>query len=304
MPAVRLGTLQFGTVQWIGDIIQRHGLDSTNGFALQTTKLANGDAGRVALMADAADIVVSDWMFVAARRAAGTPLCFAPFSSSTGGLMAPPSSSIRSLADLAHRRLGVAGGPVDKSWLIVRAAAKASAGLDLSQAADVVYGAPPLLNAKLQQGELDAVLTYWNFAARLQAADFHQVVSVDDCARSMGLPAGMSLVGFVFHQGWADRNTAALNGFLTAAAAAENLLATSDAEWQQIRPLMNAPQEPLFQHLKQRFVAGIAHPSAATQETAARKLFDVLLRTGGTQATAGLKQLPDGIFWPAPAVHG
>ncbi|HEX2942051.1 MAG TPA: ABC transporter substrate-binding protein [Rhodopila sp.] len=304
LPPVRLGTLQFGTVQWIGDIIQRHNLDTANGFSLQTTKLANGDAGRVALMADAADIVVSDWMFVAARRAAGTQLCFAPFSSSTGGLMTPASSPIRSLADLANRRLGVAGGPVDKSWLFVRAAAKATANIDLAQAAQVVYGAPPLLNAKLQQGELDAALTYWNFAARLQAANFRQALSVDDCARSLGLPGGMSLVGFVFHQDWASRNAAAVNGFLAAAAAAEDLLAKSDTEWQQIRPLMNAPNDALFQHLKQRFVAGIAHPSAPAQQAAARQLFDVLLRTGGPKATGGITQLPDGIFWPAPTVHG
>jgi NitT/TauT family transport system substrate-binding protein len=300
---VRLGVLQFGTVQWVGDVIQRHALDNVNGFALSTVTLANNDAGRVALMASAADVVVTDWMFVAGQRAAGTKLCFAPFSGSTGGIMVAGSSPIRSLADLAHRKLGVAGGPVDKSWLIVRAAAKASAGIDLSDAAEVVYGAPPLLNAKLMQGELDAVLTFWNFAARLEAADYRQVISVDDCARGLGLPASMSLVGFVFHEEWANRNPSAINGFLAAAAAADDMLVTSDPEWQQIRPLMNAPEDALFQRLKQRFVEGVSHPSAEAQERAAAQLFSVLLRTGGTQAVNGLQQLPPGIFWPTPTAH-
>ena len=304
MPSVRLGTLQFGTVQWVGDIIRRYGLDNANGFDLTTALLANTDAARVALMANAADIVVLDWMFVAGQRQAGTKLCFAPFSSSTGGIMAARSSPIANLADLARRKLGVAGGPVDKSWLVVRAAAKAQSGIDLAQAADVVYGAPPLLNAKLMQGELDAVLTYWNFAARLEAADYRQVVSVDDCARGLGLPASMSLVGFVFHEDWATRNSDAINGFLTAAASAEALLAASEDEWRQIRPLMNAPDDRLYERLKQRFIAGIAHPSAAQQEHAASQLFDVLLQTGGTHVTEGLKQLPPGIFWPTPDSHG
>ena len=303
-PSVRLGVLQFGTVQWVGDVIQRHALDSANGFALSTVTLANSDAGRVALMASATDVVVTDWMFVAGQRAAGTKLCFAPFSGSTGGIMVAGASPIRSLADLAHRRLGVAGGSVDKSWLIVRAAAKASAGFDLSDAADVVYGAPPLLNAKLMQGELDAVLTFWNFAARLEAANYRQVISVDDCARALGLPPAMSLVGFVFHEDWANRNAAAINGFLTAAAAADDMLASSGSEWQSIRPLMDAPDEALFQRLKQRFVEGVAHPSVELQERAATQLFDVLLRTGGTHATSGLEQLPPGIFWPTPPTHG
>jgi NitT/TauT family transport system substrate-binding protein len=302
-PDLRLGVLQFGTVQWVGDIIKRHGLDKANGCALSMVTLANNDAGRVALMAGAADVVVSDWMFVANQRAAGTKLCFAPFSSATGGIMVPPSSPIRSLGDLAHRKLGVAGGSVDKSWLIVRAAAKARPGFDLTEAADVVFGAPPLLNAKAMQGELDAVLTFWNFAARLEAADFRQIISVDDCARGLGLPAPLSLVGYVFHEDWANRNEAAINGFLAAAAAANDLLAGSDQEWQQIRPLMNAPEDALFRRLQQRFVAGITHPSVATQEQAATQVFDVLLHTGGTHATDGLQTLPPGIFWPTTS-HG
>jgi NitT/TauT family transport system substrate-binding protein len=300
---VRLGILQFGTVQWVADIITRHALDKKNDVALSTVTLANTEAGRVALMAGAADVVVSDWMFVAIQRASGTKLCFAPFSSAIGGIMVSGASPIRSLADLAGRKVGVAGGPADKSWLIVRAAAKAAHGIDLTQAANVVYGAPPLLNAKLTQGELDAVLTYWNFAARLEAANFRQVLSVDDCARSLGLPAPMSLVGFVFHEDWAIRNPAAINGFLSAVASADDLLATSEQEWQQIRPLMNAPEDALAQHLRQRFVDGITRPSAQAQEHAAVQLFEVLRRTGDPKATDGLKQLPPGIFWPVPLSH-
>ena len=114
----------------------------------------------------------------------------------------------------------------------------------------------------------------------------------------------MSLVGFVFHEDWANRNAAAINGFLTAAAAADDMLASSGPEWQSIRPLMDAPDEALFQRLKQRFVEGVAHPSVEAQEHAATQLFDVLLRTGGTHATSGLEQLPPGIFWPTPPTHG
>lgn len=292
---VKLGTLQFGTVQWIASVIERHRLDARHGIELKSNVLANTDAGRVALMAGSADIVTSDWIFVATQRAAGTKLCFAPFSSSLGGLMVAASSPIRSLADLPRRRLGVAGGPVDKSWLIVRAATKAKAGFDPAEAADVVYGAPPLLNAKLMQGELDAVLTYWNFAARLETSGYRQVVSVSDCVRDLGMPASMCLLGFVFHEDWGRKNREAIDGFLAATAAAEDLMARDDAVWQEIRPVMNAPDDPLFDNFRQRFRDGIAHPSAEAQEHGATLLFDVLRRAGGTN---GLQQLPSGIFWP------
>jgi NitT/TauT family transport system substrate-binding protein len=297
-PALRLGILQFGTVQWVADVIRRHALDTKHGFALNTITLANTDAGRVSLMAGASDVVVSDWPFVAVQRAAGTKICFAAFSSSSGGIMTGPQSSIHGLADLRGRKLGVVGGPADKSWLIVQAAGHTTDGVDLATAADVVYGAPPLLGAKLKQGELDAVLTYWNFAADLESSGFRQAVSVAQCATALGISPRTSLVGFVFHENWANANRAAIDGFLAAVDDAERLLAQSDDEWLAIRPLMNADGDALFAHLRDRFREGIAHDDAARQQTSAEKVFAILHETGGSKATGGIDTLPPGIFWP------
>jgi NitT/TauT family transport system substrate-binding protein len=295
---IRLGILQYGTVQWIAETIRANHLDTQHAIELDTTTLANTDAGRVALMAGSADIVVSDWMFVASQRAAGTPLVFAPLSSATGDIMVPTASPLRTLKDLAGHSLGIAGGPVDKSWLVVQAAAKQTAGIDLAHEATLTYGAPPLLEAKLKQGELDAVLTFWNYAARLQAAGYRSLISVGDCARALGVHANLAMVGFVFHENWARAHRQALDGFLDAAADAEQLLAKSNAAWQTVRPLMQAPDEALFAALRERFISGIAHPPHAEQERGAAELFAIMLRVGGPRATAGLNRLPDGIFWP------
>ena len=299
LPAVRLGILQFGTVQWVADVIRRHALDRQHGFVLDQVMLANIDAGRVSLMAGASDIVVSDWVFTAVQRSSGTRLCFAPFSSSSGGLMTGAQSPIRGLADLRGRKLGVVGGPVDKSWLIVQAAGRATQNIDLATAATVVYGAPPLLGAKLKQGELDAVLTFWNFAAELEASGFRQAVSVAQCAAALGISPRISLIGFVFHEDWAKANRAAVDGFLAAIADAEHLLAQSDAGWLTIRPLMNADSDALFVRLRDRFREGIAHDDMAGETKAAEKMFSVLHATGGSRATGGIDTLPPGIFWPA-----
>lgn len=296
-PSLRLGILQFGTVQWIADVIRRHHLDTAHGLTMTTGLLANTDAGRVALMAGADDVIVSDWMFAAAQRAAGTKLCFAPFSNALGGIMVRADAPIHALADLKGRTLGVAGGPFDKSWLVVQAAARQTAGIDLASVTRIVYGAPPLLDAKLQQGEFDAVLTFWNFAARLEAAGCREAISVADCAEKLGLPPQLSLVGFVFRQDWAENNRATIDGFLDAADQAEHLLATSDVEWQRIRPLMDAPNDALFASLRRRFIAGVAELPAESRQATAERVFAILYKTGGRQATAGLSALPDGIFW-------
>ena len=294
---VRLGLVQYGTAQWVAETIRRQGLDARHGLALRPQTLASTEAGRIALMAGGADIVVADWPFAAAQRAAGTPLCFAPFSSSLGGIMVSAASPVRGLADLAGRRLGVAGGPLDKSWLLMKAAAKASAGIDLAAAARVAYGAPPLLAAKLTGGELDAVLTFWTFAARLEAAGCREVLSVNDCAGLLGLNRLPPMVGFVFHEPWARDNLAAVNGFLAAVIEAERLLTGDEAAWAPVRPLMDAPDPALFAALRRRFLAGIADPPAAEQARDAAAVLAVLLRAGGTRATGGVTELPPGLFW-------
>ncbi len=294
--AVRLGLVQFGTVQWVADTIRAEGLDTAQQITLQTTLLANTDAARIALMAGSVDVTVVDWPFAALQRAHGSDLKFSAFSDTLGGLLVPAASPVRSLADLPGKRLGVAGGPADKSWLIVRAAAQKT-GVDLSRA-DISYGAPPLLTGRLQQGALDAVLTYWTFAARLQAAGYRQAVAVEDCAKSLGLPGAPGLVGFAFHDAWAQAHPDAVPGLLRAVAAAEHVLRTSDAAWDRIRPLMNAPDNAVFDGLRTRFLAGLNHRPVAEAQKTADDLLRILIATGGPDALGGLQALPPGLFWP------
>lgn len=293
LPQLRLGILQFGTVQWIADVIRRHDLDSKHGFSLQGTVLANTDAGRISLMASATDMILSDWPFAAVQRAAGTKLSFAPFSSATGGIMVPAPSPISTLPDLRGRKLGIAGGPADKSWLVVRAAARAGFNFDPATDASPVYGAPPLLSAKLQQGELDAVLTFWNFAAKLQAAGYREAVSVANCLSTLGISPRIALVGFVFRD-----DAPAIDPFLSAVREAEAILSGNDAEWTAVRPLMQAGDDGVFQQLRQRFEAGMSRATPAEQADGAARLLKVLHDTGGAQAISGLDALPPGVFWP------
>ena len=288
LPEVRLSVLQFGTVQWVADVIRRHELDTKHGFVLRQTTLANTDAGRVALMAGAADFILSDWPFAAAQRSAGTKMRFAGFSSASGGIVVPASSPVRDLPDLKGRKLGIAGGPADKSWLVVRTAARERFGLDLASAADCVFAAPPLLGAKLRQGELDAVLTFWNFVAMLEAAGFREALSVAGCQAMLGISPRIAMIGFVFRD-----DAPAIGPFLAAVRDAQAMLAGNPAEWDAIRPLMNAPDDALFARLRQRFEAGMARAGMAEQVESAGKLLTMLHGTGGPDS------LPPDVFWPA-----
>ncbi|MFO1057277.1 MAG: ABC transporter substrate-binding protein, partial [Dongiaceae bacterium] len=169
---IRIGVLKYGTVNWQLDVIKAHGLDRAAGFELDLVELAGKDATTVALLAGGVDVIVTDWLWVARQRAEGDRFAFVPYSTAVGALMVPPGSPLHGLADLRGRRLGIAGGPLDKSWLLIRAMALARDGLDLDAAVDKLYGAPPLMNQEALSGRLDGVINFWSFLAELQAKGF------------------------------------------------------------------------------------------------------------------------------------
>ena len=73
------------------------------------------------------------------------------------------------------------------------------------------------------------------------------------------------MVGYVFSESWAKDNPKAISGFLQAAAKANELLATSNEQWDRIRPQMKAPEEATFEALRRRYREGIPErPIAAT----------------------------------------
>ena len=165
---VRIGVLKFGTVSWELDTLKHHEFDAANGIDLEVTFFAGEDATNVAMLAGAIDVIVSDWLWVSRQRSEGGDVTLVPYSTAVGAIMVREDSPIRAMADLKDRKIGVAGGPLDKSWLLIQALAKRDHGVDLAASNEIVFGAPPLMSEKAMQGELDAVLNFWHFCARLE----------------------------------------------------------------------------------------------------------------------------------------
>jgi NitT/TauT family transport system substrate-binding protein len=268
-------------------------LDTAAGIHLEVVKLASNEAARIAFVSGSVDTIVSDLIFAARLRAEGKKIRFLPFSSSEGGVMVAASSHITSIEGLAGKTLGVAGGPLDKSWILLRAAALQKSKLDLQKDANPVFGAPPLLSAKLERGEIDAALLYWNFCARLEAKGFRQLTSAQAITGSLGIPGKVALLGYLVHE---DADPAALAGFSKASHAAKALLANKPESWKDIRPLMEAPDQAAFEALKQAFISGIPNRSRETEIADAAKLFALLAKLGGESLTGSAKSLPEGLY--------
>jgi NitT/TauT family transport system substrate-binding protein len=294
---VRVGVLKFGTVSWELDVMQTHGLAAREGIDVQVVTLASTNATTVALQGGAVDLIVTDWTWVSRQRAEGRPYTFVPYSLTVGGLVVRGDSGIRQLSDLRGKRLGVAGGPVDKSWLFFRAYGRRVLGEDLAKVVEPSFGGPPLLNELVLRGELPAVLNYWQYGARLKAAGMRELISVADVLRALGVAAPVPLLGWAFDERWAAANRPALDAFLRAAYAAKQILVASDAEWQRIQALTGAADAAVLHALRDAFREGTPRRFGRAEIDAAGLAFAILAREGGEELVGASRQLSPGTFW-------
>ena len=294
---VKIAVLKFGTVSWLLDTIHANGLDKAEGIELDIVPLASTQATTVGLQGGSVDVIATDWLWVSRERAGGGDFTFSPFTTALGAIMVPPNSPIKTLGDLKGKRLGVAGGPLDKSWLLLVAYALRTANVDLRTDTKPEYGAPPLLAERAKQGELDAVLNFWPYAARLEAAGFRQLIGIEDVVSELGAKGEVAMVGYVFSDSWANENLKAVDGFLRAAAKADELLATSNEAWDAIRPLMRAEDDATFEALRRRYREGIPERSTAENESDAKVLYQFLRELGGEKLVGPGAELAPGTFW-------
>ncbi|MDQ7262979.1 ABC transporter substrate-binding protein [Paracoccus sp. PS-1] len=295
-PVIRIGTLENGTVNWEIETIRKRGLDQENGFTLQPLILAGNPATQVAMQGGEVDTIVSDFLWVAQQRARGAGFRFLPYSTAVGGVMVRGDSPAQSLADLKGKKIGIAGGPVDKSWLILRAWSRERLGEDLADVTQQVFGAPPMILNAAETGEVDAAINFWHFQAKMQARGMREIMSVETAASDLGLDPSTPLLGYVLRDDWIAANPALAEGLARASRTAKDLLAKDDAAWEELRPIMEAADDAEFEALKAGWRAGIPAHGPVDAENA-QQMFATMAELGGEELTGGVATLPEGLFW-------
>jgi NitT/TauT family transport system substrate-binding protein len=295
-PTIRVGSLRYGTLSWQLDVIAKHGLAQQAGIRIETLELAATPAAQLALQAGSVDLIVSDWLWVSRQRAEGGDLAFIPFSSAIGAVIVPAASSIRDVAGLAGQRLGIAGSALDKSWLILRLYARKQFDLDLDAQVRKSFGAPPLLSEELAAGRLDAVLTYWPFAAKLEARGMRRLLPIGEALAALGIAGDLPITGYVVSERWAAENQTVLDGFIGASRSANAILANSDAEWERIAPLTGAADAAELIKLRDAYRDGIPPHWGAAERDSATRLYGLLAEIGGTALIGPSPVLVPGTF--------
>ena len=297
---IRVVAQKTGTFAWELNVARTHGLDKQVQLTVDTLELASPEAGKVALRGGSADIVVSDWTWVSRERTLGARLTFYPYSTALGAIMVSPTSSIRNLTDLRGKTLAVAGGPIDKSWLLLRAALMQDR-FNLQSEAKIVYGAPTLLAEKTAAGEFEATLNYWNICVGLEARGLRRLAELADLLPKLGIEGRPAMIGYVFDEQWAAQHRDALTRFLDVSRKAKEILASSDAEWERIAPLVGTTDPATLRLYRERYREGIPRRPVAQDEADARALYGVLAELGGSTLVGPAKELAPGTFYqPQP----
>jgi NitT/TauT family transport system substrate-binding protein len=292
---LRLALQKTGTSGWEMAVVKAFGLDKDAGLDLEVIELASTEAGKIAIQGGSADVIISDWLFVARERAQDAKLAFYPHSTAIGAVMTK-DPAIKSVKDLAGKKLGVAGGPLDKSWLMLKAYALKQ-GVDLEKQATVVYGAPPLIAEKALQGEIDAALEFWNFAVNLEAQGFARAIEMTDVEKALGAKGDVIVTGYVFDERFAEKKKDALARFLAMMASAKKMIVTNDKAWAAAAKHIGAKDPGVLDALRKRYVAGLPKRTLAEEEADAAALFRVLAEIGGEKLVGPGKTLDPGTFY-------
>lgn len=295
VPVIRAAVLTIGTVNWELATIVENGLDQKHGFTLDVQPYADNGATRIAVEGGEADMAVADWIWVARQRAAGKDYVFVPYSKAVGSIVVPKDSAVTALPDLAGGKIGIAGGPLDKSWLILRAYAQQEYGFDLKAETEQVFGAPPLIFKSGLGGDLDGAINFWHFLAKMKASGMRELISVETAGQALGLNTETPLLGYYFKESFLAQNPDLAQAFYNASREAKEMLAESDAAWDVVRPRMNAKTEAQFVQLRQDWVAGIPARGPVDLDSATT-LLGLMAELGGAELVGEATSVPEGLF--------
>ena len=156
----------------------------------------------------------------------------------------------------------------------------------------MLYGAPPLIAEKALQGEIDAALEFWNFAADLEAQGFTRAVELTDVEKALGAKGDVVVTGYVFDEDFAAKNRDALARFFSMTKKAKELIATSDKAWDVVKTQrLGGKDAKTVDIYRKRYVAGAPKRSVAQEEADARTLYGALAALGGEKLVGPARRL-------------
>lgn len=294
LPEIKVGVLQYGTINWELSHIKSQQLDIQNGFQLVVVPMANKNAAAIALQSNTVDVIMSDVFWVARQRHLGKDYQILPMHKISGGVYGKPDSPF-SIKALSQYSLGVAGGATDKNFVILQSyAAMQHTPITTN---NVKFGAPPLLHRMFTSGQLDLMLNFWHYNARASASGFVNLLPVSEMLAYLNIDTEVPLMGWVASEDWMTQNKTVFQSFVTQSWRAKQRFITKPVLWESVRALTKAENDDVFHALRDAYPATILTDFTPVQANAFEQLFKIVVDAEQTALLGDMKQLPDRVFW-------
>ena len=297
LPEIRVGVLNFGTVNWELETIKRQQLDVANNIVINVVPLGSKNATHVALQGDAVDVIVTDWIWVSRQRHLDRDYTFVPYSNATGSVMVHNDSKIETLAELKDKRIGVAGGPLDKSWLLLSAYIDKTLNKNLNVMVEPSFAAPPLLNELFIRDEFEAVLNFWHYSAKLQALGNKTLIRIDEILPTLGVERPLPMIGWVFSESWANDNLELVSQFIKTSSQAKQFLLENDQAWIDIEDVIKSNSDEMALTLRDAYRSGIPNCFNKKDLESMSEAYSILAEYGGDQLVGESTVLMPGTVW-------
>lgn len=175
------------------------------------------------------------WFPIVLMRAKGFKFSIVfPVSSYTDDLVVRADSSLKSMADLKGKRIGISGGPASSGTWIFRTEAVRFFEFDPMKESKVQFGAAPLLIGLLENNELDAILIQNPQVVRLlETKKFRSLASFGDIWREK-TGQDVMLVTIVVNEEWAKANRDVAKRFVAAFKESAEYLKAHAEIWPEI----------------------------------------------------------------------
>lgn len=294
---LRIDVVSTGTQAIPAYVMQKKELASKYGIDLQIHDNSGAWGSEwTALKTDEVDCIITAWTYSSMNYETTPTVCVAPMFGWGNSVITSTDSGISSLEDLKGIKLGVYQTTA-LDWVLMCAAAEKQYGFSPADECEVSEAAAGLLGGMLQQGNIDAALSYADTNVILGAEDGYEVLfSMSDCLDDLGLNKETPFLFYTFSKTYYDENPETVAAFAEMYKEVYDILMTDDEIWNDIASdcfgVTNADAVPA---LRDTIRACILKENTADTEKQCQDMLGWCLDNGYGELI-GISDIPEGMI--------
>jgi NitT/TauT family transport system substrate-binding protein len=298
-PTLRFAVIGSGSQTEVPFAIQQASLDKKYGINIEIIDFAAPGQQYTMFRSGTADISTGNFVDLLRQRKGGNAIqAIHGFQAYSNMFVAKPNSPIKDFADLKGKRIGTFGTTF-LDWLIARAAGKKAYNVDLQIDANLVQGAPPLLNQFLARGEVDAALQFSSLTlAPVAQGEQRMLIDVPTLMKAAGLRSDLFYLQWMVTEKWAKANPEAVRRLPAMLNEAYAVLKRDDGLWPVLAQRINVTDPAIVASYRDMARRVDNPPYSAELIKPTQELLDAIIAIAGEQAVGVTAVDPAAFLFP------